>query len=269
MASILLVDDEETLLASLTYSLRRAGHQVSTADDGVAALQQFQEQSFDIVLLDLMLPRLDGIELCRLLRRSSDVPIIMLTARGEVSDKVTGLASGADDYVTKPFSTQELLARIDAVMRRRVAPAAASTGNATAVSKPAGGGPVSTPLLPGAGAASASSGSAAPPPPLAVRTSGVLTAGDLRLDLDRHEVTVAGEPVSLAPKEFQLLQTLMSYRGRVLTRGELIATVWGDDFMGGAKTLDVHMRWLRAKVEPDPGQPTRIITIRGVGFRFE
>lgn len=269
MARILLVDDEETLLSSLTYSLRRAGHQVTAADDGVAALQRLQEQPYDMLLLDLMLPKLDGLELCRLLRRTSDLPIIMLTARGDVSERVEGLASGADDYVTKPFSTQELLARIEAVLRRK-RPEAGGAPDPPGTAARAAASPA-TPL-PAAGAG----GGSAPalpggiqPPPLPVRTSGVLAAGDLRLDLDRHEASISGKPVGLAPKEFQLLQALMSYRGRVLTRGELIATVWGDDFMGGAKTLDVHMRWLRAKIEPDPAQPTRIVTIRGVGFRFE
>lgn len=268
MARILLVDDEETLLASLTYSLRRAGHEVTCADDGVAALQRLQEQPVDILLLDLMLPKLDGVELCRLLRRTSDVPIIMLTARGEVTDKVEGLASGADDYVTKPFSTQELLARIEAVLRRKLPVGGGVHAAVGAASKPVGSG-AAVPAPAGMGVAPAPPGSAVQPPPLPVRTVGVLAAGALRLDLDRHELSVSGETVGLAPKEFQLLQTLMSYQGRVLTRGELIATVWGDDFMGGAKTLDVHMRWLRAKIEPDPAQSTRIITIRGVGFRFE
>ncbi len=262
VARLLLVDDEETLLVSLGYSLRRAGHEVTTASDGISALQRLEGERFDLLLLDLMLPRLDGMELCRLIRRHSDLPIIMLTAREGVEDRVAGLTGGADDYVTKPFSTQELLARIEAVLRRgerraREVAAPPRASNAPAVGR-----------FPGYRNPDRGESGRDAAQPLPVVRTGILEVSGIRMDLDRYEVTVDQQPISLAPKEFQLLQTLMSFRGRVLSRGELIATVWGDDFMGGAKTLDVHMRWLRAKVERDPAQPRYIVTVRGVGFRF-
>ncbi len=223
-ARILLVDDEETLRRSLSFTLTREGYEVVTAADGSAALTAAASQAIDLVLLDLMLPEIDGLEVCRRLRSSTGVPIIMLTARDHPIDKVIGLELGADDYVTKPFHSKELLARIQAVLRR-------------------------------AG-------------PEGRQRDDQLTRGRIALDLDRHEVKVQGQLVDLSPKEFQLLQLLMLHEGRALTREFLIGEVWGDAFMGDFKTLDVHIRWLREKIEADPSRPEQIVTVRGVGYRF-
>lgn len=251
---ILLVDDEELLRVSLAYTLRKAGFEVSTAADGLAALQQARQQPPDLILLDLMLPGLGGLEVCRRIRTWSDVPVLMLTAKDDVLDKVAGLEAGADDYVTKPFSSQELMARIEAILRRsrasREAPRGARRLEGLAPAPPAG-------------------SAAQEVEPVPVRRTGILESGPVRLDLDRHEGFVGDQRTDFSPKEFELLRALLSHQGRVLSREELIATVWGEDFMGDPKTLDVHVRWLRGKIEPDPSQPRHLVTIRGVGFRFD
>jgi DNA-binding response OmpR family regulator len=226
-ARILLVDDEETLRASLSFALQKEGYEVVTAEDGVLALEAATSREPDLVLLDLMLPGVDGLELCRLLRARSSVPILILTAKDQEFDKVLGLEMGADDYITKPFSVRELLARMRAVLRRSRTEARE------------------------------------------VEAIGVLLAGPISLNVDRHEVTVGDRRVDLSPKEFQLLRLLMLHRGRVMSRDALIEKVWGDSFMGDLKTLDVHIRWLREKVEMDPSQPEHILTVRGAGYRFE
>ncbi|MGH2820829.1 MAG: response regulator transcription factor [Actinomycetota bacterium] len=223
MPRILLIEDEEGFGEALEYQLKRAGYEVDRALDGAVGLERFNAGGADLVLLDLMLPGMAGEEICKEIRKSSGVPIIMLTARDTEIDKVLGLELGADDYVTKPFSSRELLARIKAVLRR-------------------GG---------------------------AVRPSnGVLEAGGIRLDPDRFEVTVGGQPVHLPRKEFELLELLMENAGRVLTRDGLIDQVWGSDYFGDTRTLDVHIKRLRAKCEEDPHQPKHLITIRGLGYKF-
>jgi two-component system response regulator RegX3 len=223
---ILLVDDEETLRSSLEFALQKEGFEVLTAADGPGALAAAAASAPDLILLDLMLPGIDGLEVCRRLRAHSSVPILMLTAKDQEIDKVLGLELGADDYITKPFSTRELLARMRAVLRRTRAEERAP------------------------------------------ETGGVLTGGRVTLNLDRHEATVDGEPVDLSPKEFQLLRLLMLHAGHVLSRERLIEEVWGDAFMGDLKTLDVHIRWLREKIEADPSRPEQIVTVRGAGYRF-
>jgi two-component system, OmpR family, response regulator RegX3 len=222
---VLVVEDEESISDPLAYLLRQEGFEVAVAATGPEALAEFDRGGADIVLLDLMLPGLSGTEVCRVLRAKSSVPVIMLTARDSEIDKVVGLELGADDYVTKPFSSRELLARVRAVLRR-------------------GGEPDE--LAPAA-----------------------LEAGPVRMDVDRHVVTVAGVPVSLPLKEFELLEMLLRNAGRVLTRGQLIDRVWGGDYVGDTKTLDVHVKRLRAKVEPDPGNPKHLVTVRGLGYKFE
>jgi two-component system, OmpR family, response regulator RegX3 len=224
---ILLVDDEETLRASLEFALQKEGYEVLTAGDGSAALALAAANPPDLILLDVMLPGLDGLEVCRRLRARSSVPILMLTAKDQEIDKILGLELGADDYITKPFSVRELLARMRAVLRR-TRPEASDN-----------------------------------------EAGGMLAAGRVTLNLDRYEVTVDGQPIELSPKEFQLLRLLMLHQGRVLTRDSLIDQVWGDAFMGDLKTLDVHIRWLREKIEEDPSQPRHIVTVRGAGYRFE
>jgi two-component system response regulator RegX3 len=226
-ARILLVDDEETLRTSLAFALEKEGYEVVTAADGPSGLAAAAASPPDLILLDLMLPGLDGLEVCRRLRAQSSVPIVMLTAKDQEIDKVLGLELGADDYITKPFSTRELLARMRAVLRRT-----------RVEERPA-------------------------------EATGILAAGRVTLNLDRHEVSVAGKPVDLSPKEFQLLRLLMLHQGRVLSRETLIEEVWGDDFMGDVKTLDVHIRWLREKIEVDPSRPEQIVTVRGAGYRLE
>lgn len=225
MTRILLVEDEESFSDPLSYLLCREGYEVSIADTGPAALARFDAEGADLVLLDLMLPGLSGVEVCRELRRRSNVPIIMLTAKDGEIDKVVGLELGADDYVTKPYSSRELLARIRAVLRRLAEPEE---------------------LLPS-----------------------TLEAGPVRMDVERHVVTVRGERVSLPLKEFELLQLLLRNAGRVLTRGQLIDRVWGSDYVGDTKTLDVHVKRLRAKVEAEPTVPEHIRTVRGLGYKFE
>ena len=225
MTRVLVVEDEESFSDALSFMLRKEGFEVGVAADGPAALEAFDRQGADLVLLDLMLPGLSGTEVCRALRATSNVPIIMVTAKDGEVDKVVGLELGADDYVTKPFSTRELVARIRAVLRRR--------GDAEE-------------LLPA-----------------------VVEAGPVRIDVDRHVVTVSGRAVTLPLKEFDLLELLVRNSGRVLTRGQLIDRVWGSDYVGDTKTLDVHVKRLRAKVEADPGRPVHLVTVRGLGYKFE
>jgi two-component system response regulator RegX3 len=222
---VLVVEDEESFSEALSYLLRREGYEVEVADTGPDALAAFERAGADLVLLDLMLPGLSGTEVCRELRARSHVPIIMVTARDAEIDKVVGLELGADDYVTKPFSSRELVARIRAVLRRRAEPEEL--------------------LL------------------------DVVEAGPVRMDVERHVVSVDGSPVQLPLKEFDLLELLLRNAGRVLTRGQLIDRVWGADYVGDTKTLDVHVKRLRAKIEPDPANPKYLVTVRGLGYKFE
>ncbi|HZB50122.1 MAG TPA: response regulator transcription factor [Mycobacteriales bacterium] len=226
MTRVLVVEDEESFSDALSYMLRREGFEVAVAATGPDALTEFDRSGADLVLLDLMLPGLSGTEVCRSLRQRSSVPVIMLTARDSEIDKVVGLELGADDYVTKPFSSRELVARIRAVLRRRSAP---ETEAATSS----------------------------------------LEAGPVRMDVERHIVSVNGEPVPMPLKEFDLLELLLRNAGRVLTRGQLIDRVWGADYVGDTKTLDVHVKRLRAKIEPDPASPRHLVTVRGLGYKFE
>ena len=222
-AKILLVEDDATLRHTLALNLRAEGYQLLEAEDGESGLASARAETPDLVVLDVMLPRLDGLTVCRLLRRESSVPIMLLTARGAEADKIIGLETGADDYIVKPFSLGEFLARVRAALRRR---AAAPSGD-------------------------------------------VLTSGDLRLDLAARRVALAGRPVILAPREFDLLALLLRHRGAVMSRGLLLARIWGDDYVGDARTVDVHIHWLRQKLEKDPARPVLIQTVRGVGYRFE
>ncbi|MFG2848283.1 response regulator [Kitasatospora sp. NPDC048296] len=230
MTRVLVVEDEESFSDALSYMLRKEGFEVAVAATGPDALEQFERNGADLVLLDLMLPGLPGTEVCRQLRVRSNVPVIMVTAKDSEIDKVVGLEIGADDYVTKPYSTRELVARIRAVLRRRGEDGAAGEN---------GGGP------------------------------GALEAGPVRMDVDRHVVTVDGAKVDLPLKEFDLLEMLLRNAGRVLTRMQLIDRVWGADYVGDTKTLDVHVKRLRAKIEPDPGAPRYLVTVRGLGYKFE
>jgi two-component system response regulator RegX3 len=225
MTRVLVVEDEDSISEPLAYMLRKEGFEVTVASDGHGGLASFDRDGADLVLLDLMLPGLSGTEVCRELRTRSAVPVIMLTARDSEVDKVVGLELGADDYVTKPFSHRELVARIRAVLRRQ-------------------------------GATTAEEGTA-------------LEAGPVRMDVDRHLVTVQGQPVQLPLKEFDLLELLLRNVGRVLTRGQLIDRVWGSDYVGDTKTLDVHVKRLRAKIEPDPAAPKHLLTVRGLGYKLE
>lgn len=226
MARVLVVEDEESFSDALSYMLRKEGFEVSVAETGPAALTEFDRAGADIVLLDLMLPDMSGTEVCRQLRHRSQVPIIMVTARDSEIDKVVGLEIGADDYVTKPYSPRELVARVRAVLRRRsVEPTESAAAS--------------------------------------------LAAGPVRMDVDRHVVTVDGQPVQLPLKEFELLELLLRNAGRVLTRGQLIDRIWGADYVGDTKTLDVHVKRLRSKVEPVPSSPRHIVTVRGLGYKFE
>jgi len=226
LARVLVVEDEEAYSDALSYMLRREGFEVSVAATGTDALTEFDRTGADIVLLDLMLPEMSGTEVCRQLRQKSNVPVIMITARDSEIDKVVGLEIGADDYVTKPYSPRELVARIRAVLRRQ-------TGDTGELTPPS------------------------------------LSAGPVRMDVDRHVVTVAGEAVQLPLKEFELLELLLRNAGRVLTRGQLIDRVWGADYVGDTKTLDVHVKRLRSKIEPEPSAPRYIVTVRGLGYKFE
>ena len=225
MTRILVVEDEESFSDPLSYLLRKEGYEVAVAETGPAALEDFDRDGADLVLLDLMLPGLTWTEVCRALRHRSSVPVIMLTAKDSEIDKVVGLELGADDYVTKPYSSRELLARIKAVLRRGQEP---------------------DDLLPA-----------------------TLESGPVRMDVERHIVTVDGAHVALPLKEFELLEMLLRNPGRVLTRMQLIDRVWGSDYVGDTKTLDVHVKRLRSKVEPDPASPQFIVTVRGLGYKFE
>ena len=226
MTKILIVEDEASFSEALEFLLSKEGFIIETAATGKQALEKFRSSEFDLILLDLMLPEISGIEVCRTIRTESQVPIIMLTAKDTEIDKVVGLELGADDYVTKPYSKNELVARIRAVLRR---------GNGAVTEADAG----------------------------------VLSVANIRMDIDRHQVSVGGQPISLPLKEFELLEFLMRNAGRVLTRNQLIDRVWGSDYVGDTKTLDVHIKRLRAKVEKDPGNPTLIQTVRGLGYKIE
>lgn len=225
MTAILIVEDESSLSEPLAFLLEREGYEITVAADGPTALTEFDRVEPDLVLLDLMLPGLSGTEVCRELRSRSSVPIIMLTAKDSEVDIVVGLELGADDYVTKPYSTRELLARIRAVLRRRVE--ADSTDEA------------------------------------------ILESGTVRMDVERHTVTVDGVTTAMPLKEFELLELLLRNSGRVLTRGQLIDRVWGADYFGDTKTLDVHIKRIRSKIEAIPSEPTMLVTVRGLGYRFE
>ena len=225
MTHILIVEDEQSLSEPLAFLLGREGYETSIAADGPAAIAEFDRNSADLILLDLMLPGIPGTEVCREIRTRSQVPIIMLTAKDSEVDVVVGLELGADDYVTKPYSTRELLARIRAVMRRRVE----TDDDGVAI----------------------------------------LEAGDVRMDVERHTVTVRGKETAMPLKEFELLELLLRNSGRVLTRGQLIDRVWGADYFGDTKTLDVHIKRIRSKIEETPSEPTMLVTVRGLGYRFE
>ena len=230
---VLVVEDEPVLLETLEYNLARQGYEVCTAADGPAALDVAREEQPDLIVLDVMLPGMDGFEVCRTLRPEMSVPILMLTARDEEIDKVVGLEVGADDYMTKPFSMRELVARVKALLRR------VRLDREELAAEGAEGG------------------------------SERLTFGDLTVDLARCEVLREGEPLHLKPKEHDLLVFLARNRGIVLSRDLILERVWGWDYGGGSRTVDVHVRWLREKIEPDPASPSRIVTVRGVGYRFE
>jgi len=230
-AKVLIIEDDPTLQETLEYNLVRQGYQVSKASDGVSGLQAARRECPDLILLDLMLPGLDGFELCRRLRAETNVPILMLTARADQEDKVLGLELGADDYVTKPFQMRELLARVRALLRR---------GR----------------IVPGESAE-------------AERPGERLLLGDLLIDTARGEVLLRDQPLALTRKEYELMLFLAHHKGRVLSRDLILDRVWGWDYVGGSRTVDVHVRWLRQKIEPDPSQPRRIVTVRGMGYRFE
>jgi len=224
MPSVLLVEDDENVRETLALNLRAEGYDVRLAADGEAGLESARSEPADVVILDVMLPKLDGLTLCRILRRESGVPILLLTARGTETDKIIGLEMGADDYIVKPFSLGEFLARVRAALRRGLTSAA----------------PVQE-----------------------------IEAGPLRLDLAARRTFRADRELNLAPREFDLLSLLMRHRGAVLSRDLLLARVWGEDFPGDPRTVDVHIRWLRQKIEADPSNPEWIVTVRGVGYRFE
>ena len=225
MSRILIVEDEESFSDPLSYLLTKEGFEVAVAADGNEGLEEFDRGGADLILLDLMLPGISGTEVCRQVRQRSNVPIIMLTAKDAEIDKVVGLELGADDYVTKPYSSRELVARVRAVLRRR-----------------------------------------GEPEELIAST---VAAGPVRMDVERHVVAVGGEQVNLPLKEFELLEMLLRNAGRVLTRGQLIDRVWGSDYVGDTKTLDVHVKRLRSKIEPDPSSPRHLVTVRGLGYKFE
>jgi two-component system response regulator RegX3 len=225
LSRILIVEDEVSFSDPLSYLLKKEGYDVAVAETGPDGLAEFDKNGADLVLLDLMLPGLSGVDVCRALRQRSSVPVIMLTAKDSEIDKVVGLEIGADDYVTKPYSSRELLARVKAVLRRLAEP---------------------EDLLPS-----------------------TLESGPVRMDVERHTVSVQGRSASLPLKEFELLEMLLRNSGRVLTRMQLIDRVWGSDYVGDTKTLDVHVKRLRAKIEPDPANPVHIVTVRGLGYKFE
>lgn len=231
MTNILIVEDEESLADPLAFLLRKEGFDVILAPDGPTALEQFANNTVDIVLLDLMLPGMSGTDVCKQLRATSSVPVIMVTARDSEIDKVVGLELGADDYVTKPYSSRELIARIRAVLRRGQDVSAES--------------------------------------PEEEFDEQILEGGRVRMDVERHIVMVDGEEVSMPLKEFDLLEYLLRNAGRVLTRGQLIDRIWGADYVGDTKTLDVHVKRLRSKIEAEPSRPQHLVTVRGLGYKFE
>ena len=226
MTRILIVEDEPALAEPLAYLLELEGYETAHAEDGDVAVRMWEQEGADLVLLDLMLPGRSGTEVCRHIRRTSQVPIIMVTAKDSEVDTIVGLELGADDYVTKPYSSRELVARIRAVLRRRAVDEEDEDDS-------------------------------------------VVEIGRVRLDADSHTVTVGGAEVAMPLREFELLEYLMRNAGRVLTRGQLIDRVWGSDYFGDTKTLDVHIKRLRAKIEEDPSNPSRVVTLRGLGYRFE
>ena len=234
MARILVVDDEATLVETLEYNLRREGHEVITASTGLEALEKARALVPNLIILDIMLPEMDGFEVCRRLRQEIDTPILMLTARDEEIDKVVGLELGADDYLTKPFSLRELLARVKATLRRVE---------------------MDTRAVGQRGASMAS--------------EETLSAGDVVVDLNRHETRRGQRLLTLKPKEYDLLVFFMRHRGQVLSRETLLERVWGYDYPGGTRTVDVHVRWLREKIEDQPSEPHRMLTVRNVGYKFE
>jgi two-component system response regulator RegX3 len=225
-ARVLVVEDEESLAESVRYNLEREGYDVTVATDGRRALERFRTDAPALVILDLMLPEMSGLDLCRMIRAESDVPIIMVTAKDSEADKVTGLELGADDYVTKPFSMRELVSRVRANLRRTRPQAGTEPGDE------------------------------------------VLSGGPVRMDVGRHEVAVRGSTVALPPKEFELLEAFLRRRGRLLTREFLIDEVWGSDYFGDTRTLDVHVKRLRRKLEDDPHHPRHLLTVRGLGYKF-
>jgi len=229
MTTILIVEDEESLADPLAFLLRKEGFEPIVAHDGKTALEEFERHDVDIVLLDLMLPGMSGTDVCKQLRATSSVPVIMVTARDSEIDKVVGLELGADDYVTKPYSSRELIARIRAVLRRG--------GDAVEVEEEF--------------------------------EEQVLEGGRVRMDVERHTVSVDGEPISMPLKEFDLLEYLLRNAGRVLTRGQLIDRIWGADYVGDTKTLDVHVKRLRSKIEQEPSRPQHLVTVRGLGYKYE
>jgi two-component system response regulator RegX3 len=225
-ARVLIVEDEDSLVETIRYNLEREGFATASASDGVAALEAFRAERPDLVLLDLMLPTLSGLDVVRAIRAESRVPVIIVTAKDTEADTVTGLELGADDYVTKPFSVRELVSRVRANLRR-------------------------SHISPGDGAAEE-----------------ILRGGPVELDVGRHEARVRGEPVALPPKEFELLEVMLRRRGRLLTREFLIDEVWGSDYFGDTKTLDVHVKRIRRKIEEDPRSPAHLVTVRGLGYKF-
>jgi two-component system response regulator RegX3 len=227
MVKVLVVEDEQSLREPLVYLLKKEGFETLEASDGLQAVDVFNANQVDLILLDLMLPGISGNEVCRIIRQTSQVPIIMLTAKDSEIDKVVGLEIGADDYVTKPYSTRELLARMKAVLRRH------------------------TDAVPVA------------------ETPGIIEVGSVRMDIDRHIVEVHGEKVSMPLKEFELLELLLENANRVLTRGQIIDRVWGSNYFGDTKTLDVHIKRIRSKIEDDPARPVHLLTVRGLGYKFE
>jgi two-component system response regulator RegX3 len=226
MTRVLVVEDEPNLREPLVYLLEKEGYEVSEAEDGNKAISEFRSSNIDLILLDLMLPGISGNEVCRIIRAESQVPIIMITAKDTEIDKVVGLEIGADDYVTKPYSTRELLARMKAVLRRGAEPNASTD-------------------------------------------SGILRAGPVVMNLDRHTVSVNGEQIQMPLKEFELLELLIENVNRVLTRGQIIDRVWGSNYFGDTKTLDVHVKRVRSKIEEDPSRPKHLLTVRGLGYKFE
>lgn len=229
---VLVVEDDVAIREALEFNLVREGYQVETVGDGVAALAAIRKNMPDLLVLDLMLPEMDGFDVTRTLRQESNIPILMLTARDDEIDRVLGLELGADDYLTKPFSMRELLARVKAMLRRvRMGVEDSQSKNQTG--------------------------------------SQIVTTGNIEIDAIRHEVRMDGEVLELKPKEYDLLAFLVQHTGQVLSRDQLLEDVWGWEFTGGSRTVDVHVRWLRSKIEPNPDEPTRIVTVRGVGYRFE